>query len=193
MKRRSRGTIFIILGLVMIISALGLMGYNIQTDIPDFQKDDFISDIQVSAQQVLPDYVLNPDMEMPTTNVDGWNYIGILEIPDLELSLPVITEWSYPALKIAPARYTGSAYTNDLVIAAHNYSSHFGRLKELEVGAEIRFTDVDGNIFIYEVAAIEILPPTAVEEMTSGEWDFSLFTCTVGGSYRVTVRCEIMH
>ena len=209
MKHRSKGTIFIMLGLAMIVSALCIVGYNIftekkaadlsynvleklQTNIPDFQKDELNQYVSVNVQQDLPDYVLNPDMEMPTTNIDGWNYIGILEIPDIELSLPVITEWSYPALKVAPARYAGSAYTNDLIIAGHNYESHFGKLKELDVGSVITFTDVDGNVFVYEVAVIEILHPTAVEEMMSGEWDLSLFTCTVGGSYRVTVRCVIV-
>ena len=29
-----------------------------------------------------------------------------------------------------------------------------------------------------------------VEEMEAGEWDFTMFTCTIGGSNRVTVRCE---
>ena len=37
---------------------------------------------------------------------------------------------------------------------------------------------------------IETLKPRAIEEMDSGEWDLTLFTCTIGGSYRVTVRCE---
>jgi len=42
------------------------------------------------------------------------------------------------------------------------------------------------------VAAREVLLPTAVEEMTAGEWDLTLFTCTLGGRSRVTVRCELV-
>lgn len=138
----------------------------------------------------IPDYILNPEMEMPEVRIDGWDYIGILEIPGLDLSLPVISQWRYPALKMAPCRYLGSAYTNDLIIAAHNYSSHFGRLKTLAAGSLINFTDVDGNFFTYRVVLVETLLPTDVEEMESGGWDLSLFTCTPGGQYRVTVRCE---
>jgi sortase A len=37
---------------------------------------------------------------------------------------------------------------------------------------------------------LEILRPTAVEEMISGDWDLTLFTCTIGGATRVTIRCE---
>ena len=137
----------------------------------------------------IPDYILNPEMDMPEEDVDGQKYIGVLRIPDLSLELPVISNWSYPNLKNAPCRYAGSAYMNNMVIAAHNYNSHFGHLKDLSPGDEVTFTDVDGNVFQYEVSALEILSPFAVEEMTSGDWDLTLFTCTVGGQSRVTVRC----
>lgn len=137
-----------------------------------------------------PAYVLNPQMQMPVQTIDGWDYCGILEIPSLGLSLPIIDRWSYPALKVSPCRYYGSAYTDDLVLAAHNYSSHFGSLKDLVQGDCVTFTDMDGNVFEYRVVVIETLMPDDVEEMTNGQWDLTLFTCTIGGQYRVTVRCD---
>ena len=127
---------------------------------------------------------------MPTVSFDGNDYIGRVDIPSLGLSLPVISEWSYPRLKIAPCRYTGSAYLDNLIIAAHNYSSYFGNLNRLNTGDTVTFTDVDGNQFTYAVSLIEDLPGTAIEEMQAGEWDLTLFTCTLGGRSRVTVRCE---
>ena len=39
-------------------------------------------------------------------------------------------------------------------------------------------------------AAVDILDHTAVEDMISGEYDLTLFTCTYGGENRVTVRCD---
>ncbi|MCD8119184.1 MAG: sortase [Lachnospiraceae bacterium] len=82
--------------------------------------------------------------------------------------------------------------SDDLIICGHNYDRHFGKLKNLEPGDEITFTDVLGNVFSYEVSETVILKPTAVEEMAdqeSGDWDLTLFTCTLGGRTRVTVRC----
>ena len=78
---------------------------------------------------------------------------------------------------------------NDLVICAHNYSQHFGRLKDLEIGSEVLLVDMEGNLFQYRVALIETIMPTDVEKMTDSEYDLSLFTCTLGGQTRVTVRC----
>ena len=73
---------------------------------------------------------------------------------------------------------------------AHNYDRHFGPVSELKIGDPVSFTDINGITYQYEVMAIEVLSPYAVEEMTSGEYDLTLFTCTYGGKSRVTVRCD---
>ena len=49
---------------------------------------------------------------------------------------------------------------------------------------------MDGNVFTYRMVEQETLPPTAMDAMESGEWDLTLFTCTMGGQSRVTVRFE---
>lgn len=194
---------FIALGVLCLFAALCLTAYNCWSNVrageaaasalqqlkavshPALQ-DPFSSE----PSEGVPAFILHPEIDMPTQEIDGQAYIGFLEIEALGLSLPVLSEWSYPGLRTAPCRYTGSAYRNDLVIAAHNYTTHFGRLRELSQGDAVTFTDVDGNVFCYQVAEVETLPPYSVEEMTGGDWDLTLFTCTIGGQARVTVRCE---
>lgn len=139
-------------------------------------------------EPIVPAYILDPEMEMPTEEIDGNVYIGTLEIPGLSLILPVMSQWSYPGLELAPCRYHGSAYLDDLIIAAHNYPGHFGRLKELEAGDEAYFSDMAGNTFAYVVLRSEQLAASAVEEMETGNWDLTLFTCTLDGKSRLTVR-----
>lgn len=191
--KNKRGKFLIITGLLFIIAALVLTGYNLieakRAEEASYKIADYLADF-ISEGKVVSKYEIDPNMEMPTMEVDGIEYVGLLTIPDLQLTLPVINEWSYNALTIAPCRYTGTAYKNNLVIAAHNYTSHFGNLKKLQEGAEVRFTDMNGNIFKYEVASLETLEATAVEEMTDSQWDLTLFTCTIGGRARVTLRCE---
>ena len=131
--------------------------------------------------------------EMETAVVDGHAYIGYLSIPALDIELPVMAEWSYPNLKTAPCRYTGNLYENNLVIAAHNYASHFGRIGSLKAGDELIFTDMKGEQHSYAVCELEQIPGTAVEQMQFGSaenWDLTLFTCTLNGQSRVTVRAE---
>lgn len=138
----------------------------------------------------IPDYVLNPQMQLPVATYEGERYIGMLEIPAIDLKLPIIEWWSYPSLKKAPCRYAGSPYTSNMVIAAHNYPTHFGRLSELTGGEAVLFTDIDGNEFKYRVELVESLAAREINYMINSGWDLSLFTCTPGGTYRVTVRCS---
>lgn len=130
------------------------------------------------------------DLIMKETIIDGHAYIGYLNIPDLDLTLPVMSEWSYTKLNISPCRFSGSLRGENMVILAHNYTSHFGNLKNVTEGSHIIFTDMNGEIWEYEVVALDILPADAVEEMTSGEYALTLFTCATNRTHRVTIRCN---
>lgn len=129
--------------------------------------------------------------DIPTVTVGAYEYAGYLCIPALGLELPVMAQWSYPRLKAAPCRYYGTAREGNLVIAAHNYPRHFGRLSKLSQGAEITYTDAEGTVWRYEVETTDVLAPEAVEEMTEAGYALTLFTCTYGGASRVTVRCRV--
>ncbi len=122
--------------------------------------------------------------DMPTLEIDGQAYIGYLEL----LTLPVMSDWSYEKLRIAPCRYWGSVYDDSLVILAHNYARHFGGIKDLEIGDSVQFIAADGVIYRYAVAAQETLERGDVAAMTGSDYDLTLFTCTYGGRRRVTVR-----
>lgn len=132
--------------------------------------------------------VATPIPEMPTMEIDGQEYVGYLELPTIGLSLPVMSEWSYAKLRVAPCRYWGSAYDDTMVIMAHNYDRHFGRVSSLNIGDPVQFVDAEGNIFKYVVAAQETLQRTDVDLMLDSEYDLTLFTCTYGGASRITVR-----
>ena len=203
-----RGKLCTALGLLLLLAALGLTAYNLWLDARASMSVDVVLDRltpTLSSRQselpplssgealeeaFVPDYVLNPEMAMPEENIDGRSYIGVLDIPALGLSFPIISEWSYDALQIAPCRYSGSAYLDNLVIAGHNYRSHFASLPQLQPGDSVTFTDMDGNVFSYEVSSLETLSPYAVSDMTSGDWALTLFTCTVGGQSRLAIRCD---
>lgn len=205
---RGNGRFWRVLGYTLLALALCLTVYNVtQANQAGESAREAVTALEelvavpetVPAQQeteptlpveTLPDYVRNPEKEMPTQNINGYDYIGVLSIPALELELPVMSTWDYTRLRIAPCRYTGSVYQGNMTLCAHNYASHFGKLKELRLGDSITFTDVEGTVFSYTVRELETLSPTAVEEMTEGDWDLTLFTCTIGGATRVTVRCD---
>lgn len=203
--KSKRGTAWINLGLLLLAAALFLAAYNRNESYQAQQQSDVVLEEMsqaleqtVPAQTVprqteppeLPEAMEEPQREMPVRTIHGRDYIGVLTIPALNLELPVLSQWDYTNLRIAPCRYEGSVYNGSLILCAHNYSSHFGRLKNLREGDAVQFTDMDDNVYTYQVVGLETLNPTDVEGMESGDWDLTLFTCTVGGQSRVTVRLE---
>ena len=206
MMKFKTGIVLILVGLTLLGAAAGLYLHNqgLEADAAEAVAQIAPQVMEAIAERreaptaapdpALPQFLVNqapdPNREMPVTNVDGHDYIGCLTIPALELELPIMAAWNYPKLRIAPCRYTGSLYLDDLVIMAHNYGRHFGRIKDLRSGDLVTFTDMEGNRVEYEVVALDILPPTAIDEMTAGEYDLTLFTCTYGGKSRITLRCD---
>ena len=201
--KSKRGTAWINLGLLLLAAALFLAAYNRNESYQAQQQSDVVLEemsealAQTVPRQTLPGQTEPPELpeameeplrEMPVRTIRGRDYIGVLTIPALELELPVLSQWDYTNLRIAPCRYEGSVYNGSLILCAHNYSSHFGRLKNLREGDTVQFTDMDDNVYTYQVVGLETLNPTDVEGMESGDWDMTLFTCTVGGQSRVTVR-----
>ncbi|MBQ3531974.1 MAG: sortase [Oscillospiraceae bacterium] len=190
------GSVFIISGLALLLAALGLFLYNekIQEEAADASEKlmpQIVEAIKIEQEKSEEPVVVAPDeKEMKTVPIEGFDYIGFVGIPSLGLELPVMADWNEEKLKISPCRYSGSVYSEDLVIMAHNYKKHFGRLSQLANGAPITFTDMDGETYRYEIVSMEVLPEGAVEEMTAGDFDFTLFTCTYSGESRIAVRCD---
>ena len=194
-----KGTIWMSLGLILMIAAFALTAYNIwdearageeSSEVIEELTEKIKESEEESADGAL--YMKYPDMEMSTVLIGSERYVGILEIPMLGIKLPVMDSWSYANLKKAPCRYEGSVYSKDMIIAGHNYRSHFGTLKRLVQGDMVLFTDADGNQFTYEVVEVEVVAGTAAEEMKSGDWDLTLFTCTYDGRSRTTIRLKII-
>jgi len=183
--RHKIGAICMALGAVLVAVALSLLFWNRYTDKQAGQ----------SAQHILSQIVAQAESDSTepadteSVKIDGYAYIGYITIPDLNLELPVMSDWDYTRMKLSPCRYAGSAKNDDLVVAGHNYTRHFGRLSKLSQGDKIYFTDMRGNQYCYSVQEIEVLAPTAVEEMTSGEFALTLFTCNYSGQSRIAVRC----
>lgn len=186
----------IIFGVILLAASLALFLHNQQEQLQAGRASEAAIPKVVEAiqdrqkEQPATSPVPQQIRVMSVVEINGNGYIGFLSIPTLELELPIMTDWSYPQLQIAPCRYSGSTFSDDLVIMAHNYEKHFGKLSKLTLGDTVLFTDMDGETWEYEVVAKDILDPTAVEEMISDDYDLTLFTCTYGGQQRVTVRCD---
>lgn len=193
-----KGTIWMDTGLLLLSAAFCLTTYNVWDETRaenaaeqvTQQLEEIIS--QASEGTFVEACQKYQEVEMPTKKIDGTFYIGLLEVPSLNLVLPVSGEWSESNARTAPCRYEGSAYANNLIIAGHNYRTQFAKLESLIGGDLVFFTDTEGTVFSYRVAEVEVLDGTAVKEMKNGDWDLTLFTCTYSGRARITIRCAMI-
>lgn len=198
--RKSPGILCIVIGGVLLLAALGLYGYNRYEDAQaGAEAQVVVQDLEQKLEQTVSkaastetssdsEEMLSP--ELPVVMLDGYDYIGVISIPAIDIKLPVMSNWSYPKLKISPCREFGSSRTDDLVIAAHNYESHFGKLGSVSVGDNVIFTDMDGVENHYIVQKTDILQPTDVDAVEHSGYDLVLYTCTYGGKTRITVFCD---
>lgn len=181
------GYLYILMGAACIFLAVFIIRNNlIENEQAGSASDELLGG--VIAQ--IPDTVFAANGDMPVVDVDGHSFIGTVEIPSLGLLLPVQNEWDKKDAKYAVCRYKGSVYENDLIICGHNYEEHFGKLNQLNSGDDVIVTDMNGISYYFKVSNMETLGATDIEEMESGDWDLTLFTCTIGGANRVTIRCE---
>lgn len=214
-----KGTFFITIGLLLLAAALLLTAYNVWDShragaaaqeavqslktmlpspgetAPEPTEETSAQETAIPAEEAAPPEQTQPpaplpEGEMPTVELNGYDYIGVLEVASLELSLPVMDQWDYERLKISPCRFAGNVYEDNLVICGHNYSQHFQPLKYVPVGTQVQFTDAVGNVFRYAVSSFDTVGPNDVERMISGDWDLTLFTCNVSGQTRCAIRCD---
>ena len=176
----------VILGAVLMLSALLLFLYNDgESDRAGEESRQILEVLHTATAPTTQATEETLAAVLPTMTVEDTAYIGYLVIADLKLELPVMARWDYEKLKTAPCRQAGSARTDDLVIAAHNYKTHFGSLSKLSPGAELLFTDVEGMEIRYTLKKLETVEPDAGEKVLDSGYDLVLYTCTPGGAARI--------
>jgi len=190
------GKVFITLGIILIAISVSMIIYNKYEDLSAGKaSQDVLAIIEENVEENniendLDILVNDSSKEMDTTKIKGYDYIGTIIIPKLNLELPIMSEYDYDRLKKAPCRYYGSIYTNDLIICGHSYKTHFRYLNKLKQKDLVVFTDVNNTRYIYEVLEIEVLEKTDVEKMINNDYDLTLYTCTNGGIDRLAIRCN---
>lgn len=188
LRARLLSALLLAAGALMIVRALVLAVNNVQADRESGAG-------QVTIEQALTEQIAQgthaaPEGDMPIAEVDGISYIGLLEIPTLGLSLPVQSTWNDQSARVSPARWSGSAYDDNLVIAGQAYQSQFGNIGQLQAGDSLALTDIYGNRLEYDVVEQYTIDGDAVIDTSGADSDLLLCTYTADGLYGTCVSCE---
>ena len=180
-----------LVGLVLILCAMAVLFQNKKEDnlaqklsdtvLPSLKEKIEESNFKPSAAEKDLNQELNRDLNQ---------YDGYIKIPKLGLELPVMKKLTPANLKKSPCIYSGTAKDSNLIIAAHNYKAHFGKINQLENGDEIQYIDLQNKTYNYHVTAKEKINGRNSEQMQNENYALTLFTCDYTGRDRITIRCE---
>lgn len=148
----------------------------------------------VTADPVPPEETVEAEdpMEtdaMPVRTLAGYDLIGIIRVPSVKIELPVLHDWSYSLLNIAPCRYSGSLEQGNLILLGHSYKSQLEPIEKAKPGDSVELVDMNGRSHRFTIDSVDIIPGTAVDQLAS-EHPLIIFTCTRDSAHRIVVRCH---
>jgi len=127
-------------------------------------------------------------MDMPALSVEGEDFIGLVEIPNYGVKLPLCGDWQPTKLSMYPCCFCGTVYDGSLVIGGSDVQ--FGSLKTIGHGDVVMVTDMTGAVFSYRVERITRSGSADAQTLQSNEFDLTLFIRDPYTLEYVLVRCN---
>ena len=131
-------------------------------------------------------------------NGKKYETIGVVKIPKLNITYPILSQTTDALMKVAPCKFHGASpnEVGNLCIIAHNYRRKgvfFSDVPDLENGDIVEIQDLSQRTIQYEVYDVHIVMPDDVSDTsqkTNGRKEVTLITCTDNSEQRVIVRCK---
>lgn len=191
MKSKKSSIIMIIAGAFAVVFAAGAFVYN---DVAEERRYDNAVSAVGEIMESIPEIEERVPTErgnnmMPSLEIDGENYVAVLEFPAYRFTMPVVATWHSSYIDSVPCRYKGSVYDNTLVIGGSDTEGQFDFAEELEVGDFLYLTDMSGGQYRFAVEAINHANEIS-EDKFKTEYDMTIFVKSSGNSEYLLIRCN---
>lgn len=194
MKKRKLSYI-LIMGISLILTSFSLiiavqirmrMGYE-QSHRIALKLDEILLERTPGVPEIYPNF------GMPVLEIDGVDYVALLEIPSFGVVLPVTGKWDSNKLSHSPARFLGSTYDSTLIIGGVDYPQQFGFCDKIEHGALVTVTDMTGVRFAYTVSRVDRAKHAETQWLTDASCDLTLFCHDIYSMEYIAVRCDFVY
>lgn len=194
MKKRKFPFLLVMGASLIFISFALMIAFQIHMHISSVESQEVI----VKMEGLLPDRStgipeIYPNPNMPVLEINGVDYIAMLEIPSLNIILPVADKWNRDQLFKAPARFYGSSYDHTLVIGGGDYSHQFSFCDKIDNGTVITVTDMTGTQFSYTVTRVDRSQNAESRWLINSDYDLTLFCRDIYAMEYVAVRCNFIY
>lgn len=178
MKNRAYRKAFVFAGVLLLAAAMSLFLFGAWKSATQREE---LSEAMLSMQELFNDSTAGligdwAGEDMPQLEIDGRNYIGLLEVPECGIALPVAAAWETGLFPFRPARYSGTLYNDSLVIGGSNAEDSFAFIGQLDAGDWVNFTDVQGIRYVFAVSKITHNTTIDIDELRSFDTPLLLFT-----------------
>ena len=184
--------IFIILLVLAAIIVLGVIIYRYS----QYQANSNAA-IEVVAQIEKEFEEISETDQKVEAEYKGYKVVGIIEIPKINIKYPILNQTNDDAMQYSITKFSGGDVNSigNFVVAGHNYldGSMFGKVKQLEIGDEIKLTDLYNNTITYEIFDIYSVDPndtSILEGVDENSREVTLITCTKGHVERLITRAR---
>lgn len=184
--------IFIILLVLAAIIVLGVIIYGYS----QYQANSNAA-VEVVAQIEKEFEELSETDEKVEAEYKGYKVVGIIEIPKINIKYPILNKTNDDAMQYSITKFSGGEVNSigNFVVAGHNYldGSMFGKVKQLEIGDEIKLTDLYNNTITYEIFDIYSVDPndtSILESVDKNSREVTLITCTKGHVERLITKAR---
>ena len=152
-----------------------------------------------SEEEVIPEHEDNAPVEstIRTKNGNQYEIEAVLSYPKLGINYSVLSNESEALLKISLCKYWGPSpnKVGNYCVVGHNYRSGkmFGKLSMAQNGDQVILKDLSGNQVTYAVYTKYVVEPTDVSctsQLTNGQREVTLITCTNYGKQRLVVKAR---
>lgn len=128
------------------------------------------------------------DPAMPVWQLQGEDFLGLVEVPSFGVTLPIHSLWEDSRLSSYPCRYWGSIYDGTLILGGSSNAGQFDFCEKLDLGEKIIITDMQGTEFSCAVERIDRAKALDYEMLSEGGYPLTLFSGTAAGNY-IVIRC----
>ena len=179
---------------ILIIMAIVVTGIIIYNYVISKQNDDNLAEVVTEIEE---QFTANEGQQAANVQYNGYDVVGIIEIPSINIKYPIINKTNDTTMKYSITKCSGGDINSigNFTVAGHNNlnGTMFGKVKRLQIGDEIKMTDLYNNTVTYQIFDIYSVEPNDVsclESVDENTREITLITCTNGHLNRLITKAK---
>ena len=179
---------------LLIIAAIVVIGLIIYNYVVSEQNDNNLAEVVTEIEE---QFTANEGKQAANVQYNGYDVVGIIEIPSINIKYPIINKTNDTTMKYSITKFSGGDINSigNFTVAGHNNlnGTMFGKVKRLQIGDEIKMTDLYNNTVTYQIFDIYSVEPNDVsclESVDENTREITLITCTNGHLNRLITKAR---